>query len=808
MPDILTDPRFFPGPESPAWASAMGDADHAAERTIAYREFVNSKRPQKHAHGFIVPLSDLHEKQLDFQKAVTRLSLRRGRSAIWGGTGVGKTIMFLEWARHVHAKTRKPVLVYSPLAVALQSVHEEAPKFGYKAKYCKSVEDIIDGINVTNYERLERFPDPKLFSGVILDESSILKSYTGAFTQAITEWASGIQYRLCCSATPAPNDHIEIGTHAEFLGVMKRTEMLATFFIHDGGKTQDWRLKGHAEDAFWEWVAKWAVAFQRPSHIGFSDDGFDLPELTIETIVVQSPTPDGYLFAVEASGLTEERQAKRESLDERVATVSELVASLGDEPCIIWGQLNPETEAFTEAIPGSVEVTGSDNPDLKQERLLGFAQRKFRDLVTKVKIAGFGMNYQHCRNMIFGGIDNSYESFFQAVRRCWRFGQTMPVRVWVLLSEAERGVLRNLQRKEKLAEEMMEGMIRHMQAEMQRELHEEEQPEKAPIRRKESGEDWGLVLGDCVEELIHVPDGQVDYSIFSPPFSSLYVYSATEYDMGNCRSDADFAKHFEFLVPELYRVLKPGRLVSFHCMNLPTSKERDGYIGIKDFRGNLIRLFERYGFVYHSEVVIWKDPVTAMQRTKALGLLHKQLKKDSGMSRQGLPDYLVTMRKPGNNPKRIAGLLESFTGDIEPEEFEQLCRAAYSEQAEPTEDPMSYEEFKSIFIWQRYASPVWMDINPSDTLQKDSAREDKDERHIAPLQLQVIQRALQLWSNQGDLVMSPFAGIGSEGYVAIQNDRKFLGIELKESYFKQAVANLKVANRRQQSLQLDAIASG
>jgi hypothetical protein len=251
----------------------------------------------------------------------------------------------------------------------------------------------------------------------------------------------------------------------------------------------------------------------------------------------------------------------------------------------------------------------------------------------------------------------------------------------------------------------------------------------------------------------------IHYSVFSPPFASLYTYTNSERDMGNSRDYGEFHEHFGYLVDELYRVLKPGRLVSFHCMNLPTSKVTHGYIGIRDFRGDMIRLFEQRGFIFHSEVCIWKDPVTAMQRTKALGLLHKQLKKDSCMSRQGIPDYLVTMRKPGENPERVSHTNDSF----------------------PVE------------VWQRYASPVWMDINPSDTLQYRSAREHNDERHICPLQLDVIRRALKLWSNPGDVVLSPFAGIGSEGYVALEQGRRFVGIELKGSYFRQSVANLKAA---------------
>ena len=279
------------------------------------------------------------------------------------------------------------------------------------------------------------------------------------------------------------------------------------------------------------------------------------------------------------------------------------------------------------------------------------------------------------------------------------------------------------------------------------------------IKGKEIGEQYALYNGDSAEVLKMMPDDSVHYIIYSPPFQSLYVYSNSDRDLGNCRTAEEFYEQFRFIGEELFRVLKPGRLMSFHCMNLPTSKERDGYIGIRDFRGELIRFFQEIGFIYHSEVCIWKDPVTAMQRTKALGLLHKQLKKDSCMSRQGIPDYLVTMRKPGDNPERVTHTNESF--------------------------PVS--------LWQRYASPVWMDINPNDTLQYKSARENKDERHICPLQLQVIERGIELWSNPGDVVLTPFMGIGSEAYTAVKMGRKAVGVELKDSYYRQAVANVKNA---------------
>lgn len=290
------------------------------------------------------------------------------------------------------------------------------------------------------------------------------------------------------------------------------------------------------------------------------------------------------------------------------------------------------------------------------------------------------------------------------------------------------------------------------------------------VLNEKIGVDYAMYHGDCVECVAGLPDASVGFSIFSPPFASLYTYSNSDRDMGNSKKDGEFDEHFQFLVKQLYRVLKDGRLVSFHCMNLPTSKAHHGYIGVRDFRGDLIRAFQAEGFIFHSEVCIWKDPVTAMQRTKALGLLHKTIRTDSSMSRQGIPDYLVTMRKSGKNPEPIAHTSEEFPVDL----------------------------------WQKYASPVWMDIDPMNTLQYREAREDDDERHICPLQLQVIERALELWSNPGDVVLSPFGGIGSEGYVALQMGRKFIGVELKQSYWELACRNLESAKKNMGDLFEDA----
>lgn len=734
----------------------MARENSKAETLKQYREFLGSKEIRQADAGITVDPDSLNPSLMDFQGAVVQWALRKGQAAIFAGCGLGKTFMQLEWGHRIHEATGRDVLILAPLAVAEQT-ESEAAKFGIGAKVCVSQSDVSRGISITNYEKLDRF-DAKHFGAIILDESSILKSFDGAFRKQITDLFADTPYRLACTATPAPNDYMELGTHAEFLGVMTRTEMLATFFVHDGGETSKWRLKGHAEKLFWKWVCSWAVMLQKPSDIGYSDEQFKIPPVQYhQHVIALENTIAGMLFTPDRLTLTERRDVRRDSLPARVAKCADIVMSAPNEQWLTWCDLNAESEALAEALPGAVEVRGSDTQEHKSKAALGFATGEIDTLVSKPSIFGFGMNFQSCSHMIFCGLSDSFEQIYQAVRRCWRFGQTKTVHVHIVTSDGDGPVVENIKRKERDFETMSAGMIEHMREEMQLNVSESSKPDYREGVRK--GDDWAAYRGDCVEKLLELPSESIDFSVFSPPFASLYTYSASDRDMGNSKTYAQFTEHFGFLSEQLFRVIKSGRLVSIHCMNLPTSKERDGYIGIRDFRGDIIRAMQEHGFIYHSEVCIWKDPVTAMQRTKAIGLLYKQLRKDSTISRQGIPDYLVTFRKPGENVDRVTKTHESFP----------------------------------VALWQRFASPVWMDINPSDTLQKESAREHEDERHIAPLQLQVIERAIQLWTNKGDTVLSPFMGIGSEGYVSIRNERKFIGIELKESYWRQAIANLSAA---------------
>ena len=725
-----------------------------------YESFIAAKAITDPATGLNV-IPPLNPMLFPFQQDMVKWALARGRAAIFADCGMGKTLMQLEWAQHIPGE----VLILAPLAVSAQTVRE-GEKFGVKVGYARSDEQIKERITITNYEMLPHFNVDR-FTGVVLDESSILKSYDGKTRTAIVNGFSQTPFRLACTATPAPNDYMELGNHSQFLGVMSYTEMLSMFFVHDGGETQKWRLKGHAESEYWKWLCSWAVMIRKPSDLGYEDGDFKLPEMIMHDVTVKIDEPsNGWLFALQAETLQERIAARRDSIAERVAHCA-AIANATTKPFLVWCNLNSESDALVRAIPGAVEVKGSDSAESKEKNLLAFSRGELRVMVTKPSIAGHGLNWQHCADMAFVGLSDSYEQFYQAVRRCWRFGQKQSVNVHVICAETEGAVVQNIKRKEREALAMAANMVEHMQDLNKAALHGATKRIKIDyVRNIKRGDGWALHLADCVDLANEQPDSSIDYSVYSPPFASLYTYSNSDRDMGNCANEKTFMESYRFIVNELFRMTKAGRLTSFHCMNMPTLKVRDGMIGLKDFRGELIRMHIEAGWIYHSEVCIWKDPVIAMQRTKALGLLYKQIKKDSCMSRMGIPDYVVTMRKPGENIERVTH----------------------------TPDDLPVSE------WQKIASPIWSDINPSDTLQFRSIREHNDERHICPLQLGVIRRCLRLWSNPDDLVFSPFAGIGSEGYVALQLGRKFLGAELKESYWRQACLNLDSVKKDQPTL--------
>lgn len=733
--------------------------------TQDYDQFIMQKSRKAESFGFdpqpfTAPL-------FDWQKQVVAWAVRKGRAALFEDCGLGKSIQQLEWASQVARHGGGKVLILTPLAVAHQTA-TEAAKFGIDATVVADATEIDEpGIYITNYEKLDHF-DGIEFDGVVLDESSILKNFTGKLRQKLTKRFADTKFRLCCTATPSPNDYTEFGQHADFLGVCTPSQMLATFFINDTFNTGDWRLKKHAEMAFWEWVSSWAACISKPSDIGFSDDGYDLPPLNLNTCFVDvdwsENAPEGELFRNPSMSATTMHSELKITNQDRVAEVARLVNE-STEQWIVWCNTNDESAMLTAAIPDAVEVKGSDKAKHKEQSADGFIAGTIRVLVSKPGIYGYGLNLQCCRNVAFVGLSYSFEDFYQALRRCYRFGQTREVNAHIVQATTEGAILQTIRRKIGQHEEMQKKM--KLAAECFRQHEMKRLTMKTDINT-ESTENWTIHHGDCVRVAREkIKDHSIGFSVFSPPFADLFTYSDDLQDMGNCSDMEEFTKHFDLLIAELARVMMPGREVAVHCVDLLSTKWKHGRIEFQDFSGEIIRAFWKHGFLFHSRICIWKSPVTEMQRTKAHGLLHKTLCNDSSDSRVGCADYLIVFRAPGENPEPIV--------------------------KDRSEFPVAW--------WQEVASPVWMTVDQGNVLNKDGARDRADERHICPLQLDVIERAVTLWSNPGDLVYSPFTGIGSEGFGALQLGRRFVGSELKESYFKQACANLANATA-QQTLQL------
>lgn len=713
-----------------------------------YLSFLQSKRLQSQTSGRAVDLSAIHPLLFDWQKVIVQWALQKGRAAIFADTGLGKSFMQLEFARFSGVRS----LIIAPLSVARQTVNE-AKKIDIQAHYTRSGSDLIGQINITNYEMIDHF-NPSNFGAIILDESSILKSLDGKIKAKLLEMFSTTLFKLCCTATPAPNDIAEIANHAEFLGVMTRPNMLATFFTHDSdsGAGNGWRLKGHATEAFYRWLASWSMSIKKPSDIGYDDTGYILPGLIVAPVIVKTGyTPADQLFATGLKGITDRSKARRGTVVERVQKAIELVNS-SNEQWILWCGRNDESASLARALPEAREIVGSDSPDQKIAAIEAFQAGEYRVLITKPKIAGYGINLQNCHNMAFIGLSDSFEDYYQCIRRCYRFGQTQPVQVNIILSEIEQEVYQNVTRKEQEAQQMSKRLIGHVQK-FEREELDRKQQKQEYMPQTITANHYTLMLGDSCERMAEIPDQSIDLSIFSPPFQQLYVYSPTERDLGNSRSRDEFYQHFSYIIDHLLRVTKPGRNCCVHVQQIAATLINDGFIGLKDFRGEVIEVFVNRGWTYHGEVTIDKNPQAQAIRTHAKGLLFAQLRKDASWMRPGLADYILVFRKPGEN-------------------------------AIPVRPELTNEE------WIEWAHPVWYGIKESDTLNVIEARDPDDERHVCPLQLGTIERCIRLWTNPSETVFDPFAGIGSSGYEALHLGRKFIGIELKESYFQVACKNL------------------
>lgn len=715
---------------------------------MEYKEFLNKKTKSHISSGFDIKESDLSNHLFDFQKFAVKWSLKLGRSALFEDCGLGKTAQMLEWAKQVVNHTNKPVLILAPLAVVGQTIQESIK---FNCEISKLTDNDFNKFDaktyITNYEQIDNY-DVELFEGVVLDESSILKGKDSKTKKKLIDRFLMTPYKLCCTATPSPNDHMELGNHSQFLGSMSYLEMLAMYFVHDGGETSKWRLRKHAEKDFWKFVSSWGLAIDNPATLGFTDKDYTLPKINFIEHFVEVETDSLNLFGEAAVSATELNSDLRKSLNDRVDKAKQIVNQKPNDQWILWGLQNAETQILSKTIHDSVNVQGSDKPDVKAKNLLGFANNEFNTLVTKASIASFGMNYQNCSNMIFVSYDFKFEAFYQAVRRCYRFGQTKEVNVHLIIPKSQINVRKSILEKEKKHKEMMHKMS----------LNSAENNifKKVVNPHKDvKNDNYWLMNGDCVERSKEIPDNHLDLVVFSPPFAELYVYSDKEADMGNVSNYEQFREHFSYLIPQIKRTLKQGRICGVHCMDLPIQKGKEGFIGLRDFSGMIKDMFLEHGFIYHARTTIWKNPVTEMQRTKALGLLHKTIKKDSVMSRVGIPDYVLFFRNEGDN---LTPIQHQDKNETEP-------------------------NYLPVDLWQKYASPVWHDVDYSRTLQYRSGRDGNDEKHICPLQLDTIERVIHLYSNEGETVGSFFGGIGSEGYQALKMNRKSVSIELKESYF-------------------------
>jgi DNA modification methylase len=750
-----------------------------------YDEFLAAKLAIVPAAGIKVQDADIHPALFQFQRDMVRWACGKGRAAIFADTGLGKTYIQLEWARLMGKRT----LIVAPLSVARQTARM-ANDLGIKVRYVRSGIDLPDDGNlfITNYEMLDNF-NAADFGAVVLDESSILKGLDGKTRKRLTEMFSETPYRLCCTATPAPNDHIELGNHAEFLGICTRAEMLARFFINankehqlqdadgrffrrkgsnKGG--QEWRLKHHAEKPFYRWLATWAMTIVKPSDLDYDDDGFILPELTITPHFVPTDyIPEGELFFTHMHGVADRHTVRRGTAENKVAVLLDLLEK-GEGQWIIWCGLEAESRMLASLLPQAIEVAGADSPEFKAQAFEDFQDGKYRVLITKPRIGGFGMNFQNAHHMAFFGLSDSWEAYYQCIRREYRYRQEFPVDVHTLLADVEEEIWHNIQRKDNLNQHLRAGLLEAMKDYEKEEIMGESNVEEEYQEDTVTGNGFTALLGDSCLRLKELEENSVDLSVYSPPFADLYTYSASDHDLGNNCGWGQFFNHYAFIIREVLRVTKPGRLTCVHTSDIPAMSQRDGYIGIKDFPGEVIRAYEKEGWVFTGRAFVQKNPQAQAIRTKSKGLLFVQLAKDSSDSRPALIDQVLIFKKPGDNAVPVTPVQN---GEMDNE------------------------------TWIEWAHGIWIGIQETDTLQYSTARAADDEKHICPLQLGTIERCVKLYSNPGEMILSPFMGIGSEGYVARRLGRRFVGIELKPSYFEIAVKNLRLVTERKQMTLFD-----
>lgn len=785
-----------------------------------YKEFLQSKKLVVTTVGKSINKDDIDPKLFDFQRDIVNWAVYKGRCAILTDTGTGKTGMGLSWSNLIDETT---LIVAVLPAVAHQIVREARELWQLEVRYIRSSDQVTDDhkLYITNIdamvtkkkgESIQHF-DPGKFRAIWLDESSILKNLTGTQKNMMVEFAQTIPYRLCTTATPAPNDLLEIANHAEFLGIMDRFVMTSIFFTYNSngkragepggtkGKGSEWVLKKHAVDKFYRWLASWAIACKKPSDLGYSDDGYELPPITYHVIEVGSEyTPAGMLpgFAPQVVSATELGAVKRQTIQARLDEAAKLINASEDQ-WLVWGKLNDETQALENALNDSLDVHGAIDPEKKSELFQQWINGDYKVLISKSSIAGMGMNFQHCHKMLFFGLDYSWEQFYQSIRRIYRYGQTKPVDVYIIIGKQEHGVLDSVMYKGKEAEEMATHLIKASAVYSMEELAQKYHDEWRYATGEESGENWRMLLGDSAERMRDIEDESVDLSIYSPPFQDLFVYSATERDLGNSASREEFFEHYAYIIHENYRIQKPGTLCVVHIQDTRAFKNLDGYIGRKDLSGDIIEAYQEAGFTFWQRITINKNPQIQAIRLKAQDLLFATLKKDSSRLAGGMADYLLVFKKGGERDKPITPIIN---GEMNENDWIRDAHPVWNiEDDEPSQEDLAeigrliYETMRHKKINHPRAT-CWNDIRETDVLNVRGTKDPDSEKHVCPLQLPVIERVIKLWSNPGEVVFSAFAGIGSELYEAVRLGRYGLGCELKPEYFAVAVKNCHTATIR------------
>lgn len=760
-----------------------------------YQDFLASKLFRHEPCGFDSDLSSF-DCLFPFQRAIVERSLKRGKAAIFADTGLGKARMGLIWANEVAKFADCNVLFLCPVAVGAQMIRE-AGKIGVVANIITSSADVQDGISICNYEKLHNLNSAD-FGAIVLDESSILKGFASKYRAALTDFVQGIEYRLAMTATPSPNDLIELINTSEWLGVMRGREAIANFFVQDGNTTKKYRLKKTCAADFWRWVATWAVCVRKPSELGdYSDEGYDLPPLNLHRLEVEGAAMTA-LLPVESMSLTERRDARKASLSARVAAVAELVNS-SDEPWVIWCDYNDESEALAKSIPGAVEVRGSMSIEKKEAAIDGFTTGGVRVLITKPSITGFGLNWQHCAKTAFVGVGDSFEQIYQAIRRFYRFGQLREVDVYMAASQQEFVVLENITRKQDQHNEFYSEVGKYMQDAMI------EKPIPVKVVESEAvagGKNWEVRLGDNVQRMAELADNSIDLSITSIPFPGMYAYTDLPGDMGNVRDYGEFFEHFDYLLPQWLRVTKPGRTACVHVTDGVAMVSREGHMGLKDFSGDTIRAFQKHGWIYAGKVFVDQDPQLEAVRNNTHGLLFKSLATDASIMRFALADYVLLFRKPGDNEVPIkAGKSAKYNqggGWITEEEWIEWAAPVWYRHIAPDGKIAQSQSChpalsRKALMTSSKNGKSFNGIQDTDVANVGIARDPSDERHLCPLQFGIIERCAKLFSNPGELILDPFNGVGSTGIKALEIERRYTGIEIKESYYKTAVKYLRQA---------------